>query len=62
MESLESLVREGYEYQGDFVRRDLWVEFESDGRYEWRIGRSPCEDEHSDDRPRRAITQLSETT
>ena len=37
MEYLESLVREWYEYQGYFVRRDLWVGFESDGSYECEL-------------------------
>jgi hypothetical protein len=34
MEYLERLVREWYEYQGYFVRDDLWVGLETDGSYE----------------------------
>ena len=34
MEYLEQLTREWYEYQGYFVRRDLWVGLQSDGSYE----------------------------
>jgi len=34
MEYLERLVREWYEYQGYFVRDDLWVGLEADGSYE----------------------------
>jgi len=34
MEYLEQLVREWYEYQGYFVRQDLWVGLEADGSYE----------------------------
>jgi hypothetical protein len=37
MEYLEQLVREWYEYQGYFVRRDLWVGFEADGSYECEL-------------------------
>ncbi len=34
MEYLERLVREWYEYQGYFVREDVWVGLEADGSYE----------------------------
>jgi len=34
MQYLEQLVREWYEYQGYFVRQDLWVGLEADGSYE----------------------------
>ncbi len=34
MEYLERLVREWYEYQGYFVRQDVWVGLEADGSYE----------------------------
>ncbi len=34
MEYLEQLVREWYEYQGYFVRRDLWVGLQADGSYD----------------------------
>jgi len=34
---LEQLVSEWYEYQGYFVRRDLWVGLESDGSYECEL-------------------------
>lgn len=37
MEYLEQLVKEWYEYQGYFVRRELWVGFESDGSYECEL-------------------------
>jgi hypothetical protein len=37
MEYLEQLAREWYEYQGYFVRRDLWVGLESDGSYECEL-------------------------
>jgi len=34
MEYLEQLVREWYEYQGYFVRQDMWVGLEQDGSYD----------------------------
>ncbi len=37
MEYLEQLVSEWYEYQGYFVRRDLWVGLEADGSYECEL-------------------------
>ncbi len=37
MDYLEQLVSEWYEYQGYFVRRDLWVGLESDGSYECEL-------------------------
>ena len=37
MEHLEQLAREWYEYQGYFVRQDLWVGLESDGSYECEL-------------------------
>jgi hypothetical protein len=37
MDYLEQLAREWYEYQGYFVRRDLWVGFESNGSYECEL-------------------------
>jgi len=37
MEYLEQLTREWYEYQGYFVRRDLWVGLQADGSYECEL-------------------------
>jgi hypothetical protein len=37
VEHLEQLAREWYEYQGYFVRQDLWVGLESDGSYECEL-------------------------
>jgi hypothetical protein len=37
VEFLEQLAREWYEYQGYFVRQDLWVGLESDGSYECEL-------------------------
>lgn len=37
MDYLEQLASEWYEYQGYFVRRDLWVGLESDGSYECEL-------------------------
>jgi hypothetical protein len=37
MEYLQQLVAEWYEYQGYFVRTDLWVGLESDGSYECEL-------------------------
>jgi hypothetical protein len=37
MEYLEQLAREWYEYQGYFVRTDLWVGLEDDGSYECEL-------------------------
>lgn len=37
MEHLEQLAREWYEYQGYFVRQDLWVGLEADGSYECEL-------------------------
>ncbi|OGI43050.1 MAG: hypothetical protein A2150_06495 [Candidatus Muproteobacteria bacterium RBG_16_64_11] len=37
MDYLEQLAGEWYEYQGYFVRRDLWVGLESDGSYECEL-------------------------
>jgi len=37
MEYIERLATEWYEYQGYFVRRDLWVGLESDGSYECEL-------------------------
>jgi len=37
MEYLEQLAREWYEYEGYFVRRDLWVGFQPDGSYECEL-------------------------
>jgi len=37
MDYLEQLAREWYEYQGYFVRRDLWVGLESDGSYDCEL-------------------------
>jgi hypothetical protein len=37
MEYLEQLAREWYEYQGYFVRTDLWVGFQPDGSYECEL-------------------------
>ena len=34
MEYLERLLREWYEYQGYFVRQDVWVGLQADGSYE----------------------------
>lgn len=37
MDYLEQLASEWYEYQGYFVRRDLWVGLEPDGSYECEL-------------------------
>ena len=37
VEYLEQLAREWYEYQGYFVRQDLWVGLQSDGSYECEL-------------------------
>jgi hypothetical protein len=37
VEYLEQLVRQWYEYQGYFVREDLWVGFQPDGSYECEL-------------------------
>lgn len=37
MEHLEQLATEWYEYQGYFVRRDLWVGLQPDGSYECEL-------------------------
>ncbi len=37
MEYLEQLLAEWYEYQGYFVRRDLWVGLEDNGSYECEL-------------------------
>ena len=37
MEYLEQLAREWYEYQGYFVRRDLWVGLQTDGSYKCEL-------------------------
>lgn len=37
MEYIEQLATEWYEYQGYFVRHDLWVGLESDGSYECEL-------------------------
>jgi hypothetical protein len=37
MEYIERLAAEWYEYQGYFVRRDLWVGLEADGSYECEL-------------------------
>jgi hypothetical protein len=37
VEYLEQLVSEWYEYQGYFVRKDLWVGFQADGSYECEL-------------------------
>lgn len=37
MEYLEQLAREWYEYQGYFVRQDVWVGLEADGSYECEL-------------------------
>jgi hypothetical protein len=37
MEYFEQLAREWYEYQGYFVRRDLWVGLEANGTYECEL-------------------------
>lgn len=37
MEHLEQLLQEWYEYQGYFVRRNLWVGLELDGSYECEL-------------------------